>query len=446
MDPFPAEFLWGTATASYQVEGAVTEDGRGLSIWDTFARTPGRVADGDTGDVACDHYHRYPHDVALMRELGIGAYRFSVAWPRIQPDGRRVEPRGLDFYDRLVDTLVANGIRPVLTLYHWDLPQALQDRGGWGARDTVDRFVEYATTVHSRLSDRVEDWTTFNEPWCVAFLGHHEGVHAPGLTDAELSLRVLHHVFLAHGRAVAAMRSSRGGRMSIVLNLSPVIGDDPEAVRRMDGLNNRLFLDPILRGRYPEDVIADLAPITDFEFVREDDLADIGVPLDFLGVNYYSPARVAAGPDEPVHDAVPGLRRATVLPPEPPFTAMGWEQNAEALHDLLTRLGHDHPGTPLMITENGAAFDDRVGAEGAVHDPDRIAFLAAHLAAVRRAIDEGVDVRGYFAWSLLDNFEWAYGYGKRFGLVHVDYATQQRTVKDSGRWYAEVARSGRLPD
>ncbi len=389
-----------------------------------------------------------------MRELGLGAYRFSIAWPRIYPKGDgAVEPRGLDFYDRLVDALCDAGIRPVATLYHWDLPQALEDRGGWGERDIVDRYVDYARTVHERLGDRVHDWTTLNEPLCSSYLGYFAGMHAPGREEAELSLRAVHHLLLAHGSAIAALRSSsaREDRFSIVLNLVNVLaeGDDPEATadaaRRLDGLYNRMFLDPVLRGRYPEDIVADLAPITDFGFVHAGDLPRIAAPLDYLGINYYMPNRIGPGPDEPTQSIFPGLRRAAPLPPRGPLTAMGWEQYPQGLYDVLTRVHRDYPGTPLFVMENGAAFDDVVSDDGEVHDPERVAYYDAHLRAAHRAIQDGVDLRGYTAWSLLDNFEWAYGYSKRFGLVRVDYDTQQRTPKDSFRWYAERARTNALP-
>ncbi len=366
---FPDGFVWSSATASYQIEGATDEDGRGPSIWDTFSRTPGKVLNGDTGDVACDHYHRYAEDVALMRDLGVGAYRFSIAWPRVQPQGDgRIEPRGLDFYDRLVDELGGAGIRPVVTLYHWDLPQALQDRGGWGERDTAERFVDYARGVHERLGDRVQDWTTLNEPLCASYLGYYAGMHAPGLEDAELAFRAAHHLLLGHGMVINALRSTGGeDRFSIVLNLVNVLaeGDDAEATadaaRRIDGLYNRMFLDPVLRGRYPQDVLDDVADITDFGFVKDGDLATIRAQLDYLGINYYMPNRIGPGPDEPTPGSIfPGLRRATLLPSRGPLTAMGWEQYPQGLYDVLTRVHRDYPGTPLFVMENGAAFDDVV--------------------------------------------------------------------------------------
>ncbi|WP_245204360.1 GH1 family beta-glucosidase [Kitasatospora sp. RG8] len=460
---FPADFLWGAATAAYQIEGAADEDGRTPSIWDTFSRTPGRVRNGDTGDIATDHYHRYRDDVALMAELGLPAYRFSLSWPRIRPGGSgSANKAGLDFYDRLVDELLAHGIAPVATLYHWDLPQELEDAGGWTARITADRFAEYAALAAGRLGDRIATWTTLNEPWCSAFLGYGSGVHAPGRADPAAALTAHHHLLLAHGLAVGALRAELPptARVSLTLNLAAVrpLTDDPadrEAARRIDGLANRIFLDPVFHGRYPADVLADTAHVTDWSFVRDGDLAEISRPLDSLGINYYTPTVVAAddpaGP-APRQDGHGGGERSAwpadhgirFLPAEGERTAMGWPVDAEGLYELLTRLRDELPGLPLLVTENGAAYDDYSDPSGAVHDPERIAYLHAHLTAVHRAIAAGVPVRGYFLWSLLDNFEWAYGYGKRFGMVHVDFASQRRTPKDSARWYAEVVRSGTL--
>jgi beta-glucosidase len=441
----PAGFLWGAATAAYQVEGAVTEDGRGPSIWDTFGHTPGRVAGGDTGDVAVDHYHRYPGDVALMADLGLNSYRFSVAWPRIQPDGRgAANQRGLDFYRRLVDELLAHGIEPWVTLYHWDLPQALEDAGGWPARDTAARFADYAQLVHGALSDRVTYWTTLNEPWCSAFLGYAAGVHAPGRRDPAASVRAAHHLMLGHGLAAGRMAGA-GSRLGVTLNLYDVgaASDRPEdvdAARRIDGIQNRLFLDPLLRGRYPDDVVRDLAAVTDQAHVRDGDLATIAAPLDLLGVNYYTRHVVEAAVGAVPASVWVGSDHVRAVGTGLPRTAMGWDVDPGGLGALLRRLSREYPGIPLYITENGAAFDDVVAADGRVHDAERVAYLRAHLAACHEAIAAGVPLRGYFAWSLLDNFEWAYGYAKRFGLVHVDYATQRRTPKDSAHWYRAAAR------
>ncbi len=454
---FPNGFVWGAATAAYQVEGAVAEDGRGPSIWDTFSHTPGKVAGGDTGDVAVDQYHRYPQDVAIMAELGLDAYRFSVAWSRVVPGGQGpVNRRGLDYYSRLVDELLAHQIRPVLTLYHWDLPQELEDAGGWAARETAERFAEYSAVVARALGDRVGSWTTLNEPWCSAFLGYASGVHAPGRRDAAAALAAVHHLLLGHGRAVAALRAElpSSAEVGITLNLAAVRSvtsstPDAEAVRQVDGLANRLFLDPLLRGHYPQDVIADLAGVTDFGFVRDGDHAVIAAPLDTLGVNYYTPMLVAAydgtgvrqtadGHGAAAGDSWPGCDRVQFLAQPGPFTAMDWRIDATGLRDLLHRIHAEHPGLPLVVTENGAAFDDVVTGEGAIHDEDRIRYLRQHLAVVHDALREGIDVRGYFLWSLLDNFEWSHGYSKRFGIVHVDLATQRRLLKDSAHWYRDV--------
>ncbi|WP_406280202.1 GH1 family beta-glucosidase [Embleya sp. NBC_00896] len=469
---FPPGFVWGAATAAYQIEGAAAEDGRAPSIWDTFSHTPGRVHAGDTGDVATDHYHRYREDVALMAELGLGAYRFSISWARVLPAGKgRVNVAGLDFYDRLVDELLAHGVDPYVTLYHWDLPQAIQDAGGWGARVTASRFADYARLVAARLGDRVRHWTTLNEPWCSAFLGHGSGVHAPGHTDAELSLRAHHHLLLAHGRGVEALRAElpSGHRIGITLNPAAVRPasrrpEDLDAARRVDGLANRIFLDPLLRGDYPADVLRDTAAVTDWAFVRAGDLAEIARPIDVLGVNYYTPLLVGGGadPTTPVRDDGHGASAYSPWPgcadvrfEQTPGarTAMGWGIDPDGLYEVLARVHAQAPGLALMVTENGAAYDDdRVDAAGAIADGERIAYLAAHIAAVRRAIADGVDVRGYFVWSLLDNFEWAYGYAKRFGIVHVDFATGRRTAKRSARWYASmiagngVAGTERVPD
>ena len=453
---FPTGFLWGSATSSYQIEGASTVDGRGPSIWDTFAATPGKVLGGDTGDIACDHYHRYPEDIALMRELGLPAYRFSIAWPRVQPTGSSAINRaGLAFYDRLVDALLEAGIQPLPTLYHWDLPQALQDNGGWTVRDTAERFADYATAVHSHLGDRVTEWTTLNEPFCSAYLGYFSGVHAPGETDPVLALRALHHLLLGHGLATQAMRAQAPAnhKFSLVLNFSPVRIDHDdeahrEAQRKADGLQNRIFLDPVVRGEYPADVLADIAHLGALDaVVRTGDLEVISAPLDWLGVNYYSPTRVGPA-DDPGHETVshlPGLRGVEMLPPRGPLTGIGWEQEPAALRDLLVWLGEQAPGLPLLVTENGSAFDDVVTEDGRVHDTGRRTYLVEHLRAVHEAVSAGANVRGYLAWSLLDNFEWAFGYRQRFGLVHVDFETQKRTLKDSARLFAEIVRTNSVP-
>jgi beta-glucosidase len=440
VNTFDPGFVWGAATSSYQIEGAVAEDGRKPSIWDTFAATPGKIDNGDSGAVAVDHYHRYRDDVALMADLGLRAYRFSLAWPRIQADGSgKINQRGLDFYRRLTDELLERGIQAWPTLYHWDLPQPLEDSGGWPARDTALRFAEYAAAVHDALSDRVTCWTTLNEPWCSAFLGYATGRHAPGRREPAASVRAAHHLLLGHGLAAQAMAGSRVG---ITLNLTHVSPDsdsdaDRDAARRIDGMQNRLFLDPLLRACYPDDVVHDLAGVTGFAHVQEADLKTIAVPLDFLGINYYTPAVVAAG-DKPTPSAYPGSETVRFVAGTRPRTTMGWEIDERGLLELLLRLDRDYPSLPLYITENGAAFDEQV------HDTNRVAYLKAHLLACRVAIERGVPLRGYFAWSLLDNFEWSFGYAQRFGIVHVDFDTQVRTPKDSARWYADVIRRGGL--
>ena len=450
---FPADFLWGATTAAYQIEGAVAEDGRGPSIWDTFSQTPGRVLDGDTGDVACDHYHRYRDDVGLIAGLGLDAYRFSVSWPRVQPGGAGpVNPKGIDFYQRLVDELLAVEVQPWVTLYHWDLPQELEDAGGWPLRETAERFADYAREVYARLGDRVRYWTTFNEPWCSAFQGYASGRHAPGRRDPAAALAATHHLLLGHGLATEAIHSiDPAAEVGITLNLyaiSAASADpaDVEAARRIDGLANRLFLDPVLLGSYPEDVVSDVGAVTDFGFVRDGDLQAIAAPLGMLGVNYYSRYVVAAPDPDPGHERGeywrsalnwPGSEDVRFLGSGAPVTAMGWEIDAPGLTETLLRVHRDYPAVPLYITENGAAFDDVVGEDGAVDDPDRVAYLGEHMLACQRAIEAGVPLKGYFAWSLLDNFEWAWGYSRRFGLIYVDYPTQRRIIKSSGTWFAE---------
>ncbi|MGW1072672.1 GH1 family beta-glucosidase [Streptomyces sp. NPDC002537] len=454
---FPPGFLWGAATAAYQIEGAAQEDGRTPSIWDVFSHTPGRTLGGDTGDVATDHYHRRAEDVRLMAELGLGAYRFSVSWPRVQPTGRgHASQRGLDFYRALVDDLLDHGIRPVLTLYHWDLPQELETAGGWPERGTAHRFADYAHLVAEALGDRVELWTTLNEPWCSAFLGYGLGVHAPGRTDDLATLRAAHHLNLAHGLGAQALRAALPDSAKVSVTLNPQVvrarSDTPgdlDARRRVDALGTRIFTEPMLRGAYPEDLFADTAGITDWSFVHDGDLGVIGHPLDSLGINYYTPTVVSATTDNapPRTDRLPWPDAGVVAFHQPPGkrTAMDWSVDPTGLHELLMRFSREFPGLPLVVTENGAAYDDKPDGSGSVHDPERIAYLHAHLDAVRRALADGADVRGYFLWSLLDNFEWAYGYSKRFGAVYVDYATQARTPKSSARWYAQVVRTGQLP-
>ncbi|MEU0371575.1 GH1 family beta-glucosidase [Streptomyces sp. NPDC006283] len=461
---FPHGFLWGTATAAYQVEGAVREGGRTPSIWDTFSHTPGKVLGGDTGDTAVDHFHRRAEDVALMADLGVGAYRFSVSWPRVQPTGRGpAVQRGLDFYRALVDDLLEHGIQPALTLYHWDLPQELESAGGWPERETAHRFADYAQLVAEALGDRVEMWSTLNEPWCSAFLGYASGVHAPGRTDPLAALRAAHHLNLGHGLAVQALRGALPRRARIGISLNPSVvrartesPGDLDACRRIDALANRIFSGPLLRGAYPDDLRADTASLTDWGFVKDGDLSAIGRRLDWLGLNYYAPAVVSASDGSPAHgndghasaEYSPWPAADSVSFHQPPGerTEMGWSVDPSGLYDLLMQYTREAPGLPLMITENGAAYDDEPAADGTVHDPDRIRYLHGHLTAVHRAISDGADVRGYFLWSLLDNFEWSYGYSKRFGAVYVDYATRSRTPKTSAHWYGRLARTGVLPE
>lgn len=442
---FPPGFLWGAATSAYQVEGAVDADGRGPSIWDMFAAIPGAVVAGDTGEVAADHYHRYQDDVRLMAELGMRMYRFSVAWPRIQPTGSGlVNERGLDFYRRLVDALLNAGITPNLSLYHWDLPQALQDAGGWPARETALRFADYAAVVYEALHDRVPWWGTLNEPWCVALLGHAAGVHAPGVTDPVQAIRTIHHQLLGHGLAVRAMRTiDPGPRLGIVLNPAPVRAADPapdpvvaRGVRLIDGYRNRVWMEPLFQGRYPAD-IAELAERFGGLPVEEGDLATISQPLDWMGVNYYHDSFVARhpGPDR-VNPGVEGVMEVAVGAQR---TDMGWPITPTGLRDLLVSIGHEYPtAPPMLVTENGAAYDDPPGPDGSIDDARRISYLEQHLLAVSDAIGDGADVRGYLVWSLLDNFEWAEGYAKRFGIVHVDFGTLRRTPRLSARWYRNV--------
>lgn len=443
----PASLRMGVATSSYQIEGAVDVDGRGPSIWDTFCRVPGAIEDGTDGSVACDHYHRMPADVALMADLGMEVYRFSIAWPRIQPVGRgAVEPRGLDFYDRLVDALLAVGIEPVPTLYHWDLPQALEDDGGWPTRDLAGRFADYAHVVAGHLGDRVTRWATLNEPWCASHLGYHSGDHAPGRRSAADAMAAAYTLLRAHHLGAQAIRAaSSRAQVGAALNVTTIHpGDDEaeEAVRALDAVRNRWWLEGVIEGRLPADAVAAWEAVGDPD-IRDGDLD--GSRPDWLGINYYFPETVTTRTSgDPLPDACAEPARG--VPPAPPLTAMGWTQDPAAFATLLRRVHREHGPIPLAITENGAAFDDPGPIDGRVTDPDRTAYLAAHLQALADAIDDGVPVTDYMAWSLMDNFEWARGYAKRFGIVHVDYATQVRTPKDSARWYAEVAaavRAGR---
>lgn len=457
---FPEGFTFGSATASYQVEGGAAEGGRTPSIWDTFSHTPDRVWNGDTGDVACDHFHRVEQDLDLMADLGLQAYRFSIAWPRIVPTASgAVNQEGVDFYSRLVDGLLGRGIRPVATLYHWDLPQYLEDAGGWASRETTDAFADYAAILGTALGDRVQTWTTLNEPWCSAYLGYGQGGHAPGRREPASALSAVHHLNLAHGRAVQALRATSTGDpdYSVTLNFHVLRGQGDgaeEAKRRIDALANRAFTGPMLRGEYPADLLDDTAQVTDWGFVQDGDLETIHQPIDVLGVNYYSTTTVrmwdGVSPRQQNDGhkgaeggtAWPGSDREVEFVEQPgPYTSMGWNIAPEGLEELLVSLSEQFPQQPLMVTENGAAFEDEVAADGSVPDPERQDYLRRHFTAAHRAMQRGVDLRGYFVWSLLDNFEWGYGYAKRFGIVRVDFDTLERTVKDSGVWYQDLIRT-----
>ncbi len=436
---FPRDFLWGCATSSYQIEGAGAEDGRVESIWDRFAATPGKVRDGSNGSVACDHYHRWPEDLDIARDIGLNAYRFSIAWPRIFSEvGGRPNEKGLDFYSRLVDGMLERGLQPWATLYHWDLPQFLQDRGGWNERATVDAYLAFVDAMTRRLGDRVNHWITHNEPWCTAMIGNFEGTHAPGIRDFRTALQVCHHVLLSHGKAVPLIRANvPDARVGISLSLHPVraasdSAEDRAATLRHDGLRYRWFLDPLYGRGYPSatwDAVGEAAPV-----VHEGDMEAIAVPTDFLGVNYYFPETVANAPGE-------APLSARVLPAgEVETTAMGWEVAPEGMTELLVRIDRDYRPGDMYITENGSCYDDVVDADGEIHDASRRRYLMRHLGALRQALGEGVPVKGYFAWSLMDNFEWAEGYLRRFGLTHIDYETQQRRLKASGKWYRGFLR------
>jgi beta-glucosidase len=448
---FPTDFIWGVATSSYQIEGAAAEDGRAPGIWDTFAAARGTIADGSTGGVACDHYHRFAGDVQLMRQLGVAAYRYSISWPRVLPAGTgAVNEAGLAYYDRLTDALLEAGIVPWVTLYHWDLPQVLQDRGGWPSRDTVAAFTELTDVVTRRLGDRVRHWFTHNEPFCVALLGYQTGEHAPGIEDWPQSLAASHHVLLSHGASVPVIRgNAAGARVGIVLNATSVqtasrSAADAEAARYVDGLVNRWYLDPIYGRGYPADMVATHEIRGHLPkglgFVVDGDLDTIAAPTDFLGVNYYTRALVRSE-DVPDEENAP---RTVREPADEQKTDMGWEVYPEGLYDLLVRLHRDYPVGDLVVAENGAAYGDAPADDGRIHDARRISYHRTHLEQCLRAIDDGVPLKGYFAWSLLDNFEWAFGYTRRFGLVWVDFQTQERILKESAHWYGAVMRRNGL--
>lgn len=459
---FPKGFLFGASTAAYQIEGATTEDGRLPSIWDTRAATPGMIFNGDTGDVTDDFYHRYVVDIAEMAELGMTAYRFSLAWPRIQPTGTGdFNQAGFDFYHRVLDELEKYGILPIVTLYHWDLPQALEDAGGWPLRETARHFETYARRTAQEFQHRVSHWTTFNEPWCSSFLGYSSGAHAPSRVEPAASLAAMHHLNLAHALGYHAIKSAiPNAEVSLVNNChvprpwNPANPKDVDASRQIDGLANRVFMDPFVHGRYPADVIEDTRSVTDWSFVEEGDLKLMHHTVDLFGVNYYSSHLVrfnddprrgpgADGHSAAVGSAWPGADHVEFMPVMGPKTTMGWNQDWSAFHGHLLRM-HRDTGLPLMITESGASFDDVLDADGRVHDTERVQYLHDHFNAALNAMDDGVDIRGYMVWSYMDNFEWAYGFSKRFGLMRVDYDTLKRTWKDSAYWYQETIRTRKV--
>ncbi|MDC8770024.1 GH1 family beta-glucosidase [Roseateles albus] len=430
---FPHDFVWGVATSAFQIEGASAADGKGPSIWDSFCAQPGKIADASNGDIACQHYQRWAEDLDMIAALGVNAYRFSVSWPRVQPAGSGAwNDKGLDFYERIVDGLLARGLQPHLTLNHWDLPDALQATGGWAKRDTTQRFVDYALGINARLGDRLASIATHNEPWVVATLGHETGIFAPGIKSRKTAAQVSHHLLLSHGLALRALREQGvSAKLGIVLNLAPMHPATDTAADRAqasleDGRLLRWYLDPLFKGAYPSDVLADLGG--DAPEIEAGDMQLIAAPMDFLGVNYYSHSVVSA--DKSYKAGSTGL----------PVTDMGWEVYPEGLTELLLRLKRDYPVPPLFVTENGGAFKDKMVA-GQVHDQDRLDYLARHIDAVAEAMRQGVDMGGYMVWSLMDNFEWASGYEKRFGIVHVDYQTQQRTLKDSALWYRDFLQA-----
>ncbi|WP_010251951.1 GH1 family beta-glucosidase [Acetivibrio cellulolyticus] len=435
---FPKDFIWGSATASYQVEGAYDKDGKGESIWDRFSHTPGKIENNDTGDVACDHYHRYEDDIKLIKELGLKSYRYSIAWPRIFPDGNgKPNPKGMDFYKRLTNLLLENGITPAATLYHWDLPQKLQDKGGWTNRDTIEYFQEYSSFVFKNLGDVVPMWFTHNEPFVVAFLGHALGSHAPGETDTAMSLDVAHNILVSHGKVISLYRDMNyNGKIGIALNLSHKYPasqkeEDVKAAWLSDGILNRWYLDPLFKGSYPKDVIEHYSRRNINFTCSEEDLKIIKQPIDFLAFNTYEPEFVKYNEETEfvgINSELDNLEK----------TEMGWIVYPQGLYDLLKRLDKDYGKPNLIISENGAAFKDVIDGDGNIRDDRRINYIYEHLASSHRAIEEGVNLKGYYVWSLMDNFEWGFGYSKRFGLIHVDFDTLKRTIKQSGYWYKNV--------
>lgn len=462
---FPSDFTFGAATAAFQIEGATAEDGRGPSIWDTLCQRPQHILDGSDGSVACDHYHRMEEDVEMMRSLNLETYRFSISWSRIFPDGKTFNPAGADFYSRLVDRLLEAGIDPWVTLYHWDLPQALEDLGGWANRDTAYRFSEYARAMHDRLGSRVSTWTTLNEPWCSAFLGYASGEHAPGRQDPHAAVTAVHHLLLAHGLALRTLRDADGDAI-LGITLNPTVAhpanpnrpQDVEAARRVDGATSRIFLDPIFKGHYPEDVLEDMSEAGLGKAVRDGDMELISAPIDVLGVNFYHGGAHTLADCAATHIKLPNGDEAlnplvgseNVVPVDRglPHTGMGWEVKADDLRILLLRLHQDYTGpaeVPMVVTENGAAYEDNPDEFGFVDDSaGRQAYIRDHLIAIHQAIAEGVRMKGYLVWSLLDNFEWAWGYTQRFGIVRVDYETLRRIPKASARWYSQVAQTHQI--
>ncbi len=440
---FPDGFLWGAATASYQIEGSPRADGKGESIWDRFTHTPGKIYKDENADIACDHYRLFEQDVEMMAGIGLNAYRFSLSWPRIFPQGKgKMNTGGLDFYRRLIDRLQERGIKPAVTLYHWDLPQALQDRGGWNNRDTALYFAEYASSIFNSLDLPVDRWITLNEPWVAAFHGHSTGIHAPGLNDFNVALQASHNLLLGHGLAVRRFREAKraGEEIGITLFLTPVhpatdSSADRDAARRTDGFVNRWFLDPLFRGAYPRDMVELYARLFNLPRAEEEDARVIAEPLDFLGINNYTRYLVRGDGSA---DSISG---DFINPPQSEYTEMGWEVYPAGLYELLTAIHRDYGPLPLYITENGAAFADSLNTDGTVNDPRRISYLREYLLQAWKAVEEGIPLKGYFVWTLIDNFEWSFGFSKRFGLVYVDFETQKRYLKDSAHWYSEVCGS-----
>ena len=440
MNRFSKEFIFGTATSSYQIEGAYQEDDRGLSIWDTFSRIPGKVFNMDNGDVACDHYHLYEKDIEVLKTLGVDSYRFSIAWPRIFPEQGKYNQAGMDFYKNLIKRLIENGIKPAVTLYHWDLPMWAHEQGGWTNRDSVQWFLQYAEKCYEELDEHVDMWITHNEPWCAGFLGYHLGIHAPGHTNMEEALKAVHHILLSHGEAVDLLKRKRNSStpIGITLNLSPMYpasssANDKLAANNSDGYSNRWFLDPVLKGSYPVDMMNLFSKyVHSFDFIQEGDLEKISIDCDFFGINFYNRGLVEfnAASDFLFRNAYSDY----------PKTGMGWDISPVEFKDLIRRLREEYTKLPIYITENGAAFDDQVSDDNKVHDSERLQYVEKHIRAVAELNEEGMNIAGYYLWSLLDNFEWAFGYEKRFGITYVDFETQERILKDSGYRYAEIIK------